>query len=81
MPWVGTNGTTSSSSLNKFGKTPKILKKKVEDPWTPSKQIFKPPNLYPPNVKPPKWQEENWKFQNFEIWKQKTFKIHMKKDT
>jgi len=31
LPWVGTHGTTSSSSLEIFGKTPKIPQKKVED--------------------------------------------------
>jgi hypothetical protein len=30
LPWVGTNGTTSSSSLNVFEKTPKFLRTKLK---------------------------------------------------
>ncbi len=47
MPWVGTNEMTSSSSLKTIGKTPKIPKNKVESPWNPSKQNWKPPKQYP----------------------------------
>jgi len=44
VKWCKQNGT-SSSSLNVFGKTLKIPKNKVEDPWITSKQIWKPPNF------------------------------------
>jgi hypothetical protein len=55
-----------------FEKTRKIFKSKVEDSWTPSKQILKPLNFkqyldhYFPHVKPLKWQEEKLKTSNFQ---------------
>ncbi len=56
-----------------FGKTLKIPKNKVEDPSTPWKQIWKPPNFktIPPTLFPPIWnlQNDKKKIEDFEISK------------
>jgi hypothetical protein len=84
LSWVGTNGTTTSSSLFFLGKPLKILRTKLkilelhqnkfENP-----QILKQyPNIIFPHVKPPKWQEENWKFWN--LWSSSEFQISKTKN-
>ncbi len=59
---MGTNKWDNKFKFTqKFGKTPKIHKNKVENPWTPSKQIKKPPNFktIPPKLFPPMWNLQN----------------------
>ncbi len=67
VKWCEQNWT-SSSSLMFFGKTFKNPKNKVEDPWTPSKQTWKPPTLFPPiwNLQNDKRKIEDFKFSKYE---------------
>ncbi len=87
VKWCKQSGKTSSSSLENNLGTPKIPKSKVENPWTPSKQSWKPqilkqyPQHYFLHVELSKWQGKNWRLWNFimSFNKKHSIKVHKTK--